>query len=310
MELSLTHVPRIDDLRAFIANAVRGPLEREDEESIARLYAQPAGDPGLVAWDSPVARVHADLPAMLCGGFAALLLQTLHPGAMAGVADHSNYRGDPYGRLRRTARFIAVTTYGNRHEALRATARVRAIHARVRGVRPDGVPYVADDPELLCWVHTTEAWSFLRAATVFGPAPLSPAERDRYFADAAVVAEQLGATTVPRTSAQAEAYLSSLRPGLCYGAQAREAVRFLLEGEREGRGEEAGVRFLFQLAITLLPVWAARLLELPAIDSLRRRALYAAARGLFPAVRWALGPHPLAAAQQLRQRVPPPETTL
>src|SRR4051794_16982269 len=103
----------VDAVRLRIADAARGPLERADPARVRDVYRLPAGDPGLVPWRSPVFAVHSDLPAMYCGGFAALLLQTLHPGAMAGVADHSGYRTDPYGRLRRTAQFIVVTSFGS-----------------------------------------------------------------------------------------------------------------------------------------------------------------------------------------------------
>ena len=299
--MALLPIAQVDAVRAYIADVVRGPLERPDDAYIHRVYGQPAGDPGLVSWCSPAQQVHADLPAMLCGGFAALLLQTLHPGAMAGVAEHSNYRGDPYGRLRRTASFIAVTTYGSTMEAMRSVARVRAIHKRVRGMRPDGLPYSADDPTLLRWVHTTEAWSFLRAMQEFGPEQLPVDSCDRYFADTAPIAERLGATDIPRSAAEAEAFLEGIRAELRYDAQAREAVHFLLEGPRRSRAETAGVRFLFQCAITLLPAWARELLELPALDAARLRALRATSRVTFPVVRWALGPHPPAQASRLRQ---------
>src|SRR5260370_32062273 len=100
---------------------------------------------------------------MMVGGIAGLLLQMLHPGVLAGVWDHSNFRADMHGRLRRTARFIALTTYGGQAEAEAAIARVRSLHDRVGGTLPNGTPYAANDPELLAWVHVTEATSFLHA---------------------------------------------------------------------------------------------------------------------------------------------------
>ena len=114
--------------------------------------------PHAVAW-----RVHGDVTSMMVGGIAGLLLQMLHPAVLAGVWDHSNFRADMHGRLRRTARFIALTTYGGREEAEAAIARVRRIHDRVGGTLPDGTPYAANDPALLAWVHVTEATSFLDA---------------------------------------------------------------------------------------------------------------------------------------------------
>jgi hypothetical protein len=99
---------------------------------------------------------------MLSGGLCALMLQTLHPRALAGVWDHSNFREDLVGRLRRTTAFVAGTTYAGRSEADRLIARVAAIHARVRGTLPDGRAYAADDPQLLTWVHATESYGFLQ----------------------------------------------------------------------------------------------------------------------------------------------------
>jgi uncharacterized protein (DUF2236 family) len=101
-------------------------------------YASGPGDPGLFGPDSPVWAVHGDLPSMLIGGFAALMTQTLHPLAMAGVAAHSNYRDDPTGRLRRTARFIAGTTFGSKPFAHELVREVTQVHDRVRGTAPDG----------------------------------------------------------------------------------------------------------------------------------------------------------------------------
>src|SRR5438874_2425453 len=116
----------------------------------------PRGDPGLFGPESMVWRVHADFTSMMIGGVASLLMQMLHPSALAGVWDHSNFRQDMRGRLRRTAQFIAGTSYGARGEAERLIARVRAIHDRVTGVLPDGTPYSANDPALLTWVHVAE----------------------------------------------------------------------------------------------------------------------------------------------------------
>ena len=304
--LRLRPVPRIDDVRAFIADAARSYFDREDGATLDRTYRSPIGDPGLIGWSSPVVRVHADLPAMMCGGLAALLLQTLHPGAMAGVSDHSSYRTDRYGRLRRTARFVAVTTFGNRAEAMRLAARVRSIHSRVRGTRPDGLPYSAEDPVLLRWVHTTEAWSFLRATQQYGARPLDARDCDRYFADMVPVSELLGATDLPRSLAEAEAFLEAIRPELRYGGQAREAVQFLVEGPRTSRAEAAGLALLLRCAITLLPEWARAMLGRPLPGPITQAAWSASARATFDVVRWALGPHPLAEAACRRQLGLPP----
>ena len=113
--------------------------------------------------------VHGDLAAMLIGGMSALLLQTLHPLAMAGVADHSSYQEDPFGRLRRTAHFVGTTTFGTDGQAEAAIAQVRRVHRRVKGIAPDGRPYSADDPDLVTFIHVAEVWSFLESSRRFGP---------------------------------------------------------------------------------------------------------------------------------------------
>ena len=110
---------------------------------------------------------------MFVGGIRALLVQSLHPLAMAGVAAHSGYKGDPWGRLQRTSTFLATTTFGTVEHAEELIERVRAIHERVRGTAPDGRPYAASDPHLLRWVHITEVDSFLAAYQRFGAEPLT-----------------------------------------------------------------------------------------------------------------------------------------
>src|ERR1035438_1762404 len=179
------------------------------------------------AEDRPIRRVHGD-SSMFVGGIRALLLQSLHPLAMAGVAGHSGYRGDPWGRLQRTSYFLAVTTFGLASDAQAATRRVRAIHERVTGTAPDGRPYAASDPRLLTWVHIAEADSFLRAYSRFGAQPLDQAGRDGYVADLARIAVELGVPDPPRTEAELADRIRQYRTELQGTAEARAAARFLL----------------------------------------------------------------------------------
>ncbi len=195
------------------------------ETERARIHDEPG--PRWFGPDRPIRRVHGD-SAMFVGGLRALLLQTLHPLAMAGVAEHSDYRSDPWGRLQRTSLFLAVTTYGSAADAERAVARVRGVHRRVRGTAPDGRPYHADDPHLLRWVHVAEVDSFLRCYQRYGAEPLSAAEADGYLADTARVAAELGVPDPPRNRAALAAQLDAFRPELRGTAQARDAARFLV----------------------------------------------------------------------------------
>ncbi len=149
----------LDDVRNLISRGFREMLAGDAEQTDVE-YDPDA--PRRFGPDSAMWAVHTDL-AMLVGGLRALLLQTLHPLALAGVTQHSSYRTDPLGRLQRTGAFLGATTFGTAEESDRAIATVRAIHTRVTGTTRDGRPYSALDPHLLAWVHCTEADSFLRA---------------------------------------------------------------------------------------------------------------------------------------------------
>ncbi|GAA4835175.1 oxygenase MpaB family protein [Kitasatospora terrestris] len=196
-----------------------GPAKRR------RIHGTPG--PRWFPPDAAIRAVHGDA-SMFVGGLAALLVQSLHPSAMAAVAAHSGYRSDPWGRLQRTSTFLAVTTFGTAADAQAAVDRVRAVHHRIRGTTAAGRPYRADDPHLLAWVHAAEAHSFLRAHEVYGAAPLDPAGYDAYVADMAVVAAALGVEDPPRDRAGLDAVLHSYRPELARTDEAREAARFLL----------------------------------------------------------------------------------
>ncbi|WP_375248944.1 oxygenase MpaB family protein [Sphingomonas sp.] len=248
--------------------------------------ARSPGDPGLIASDSPAWRVHGDFAAMMIGGIAALLLQMLHPRALAGVWDHSDFRRDRLGRLKRTAQFIAVTTFGGADAADRAIAKVRSIHDRVHGALPDGTPYDANDPELLTWIHVAEVDSFLRAYLRYRDASLSTVEQDRYFADVAIVAERLGARDVPRSRAEVAAYFARLRPHLRFDHRVREVADALL-APGEDAATAAGLSIAGAAAVDLLPDWAAAMHRRQP-NPLLRPAIRTGAGGLSRMVRWSL----------------------
>ncbi|MEU7328058.1 oxygenase MpaB family protein [Streptomyces parvus] len=222
-------------------------------------YAAPPGDPGLfgITPADPLWRVHGQATGMLTGGFAALMLQSLHPLAMAGVDQHSDFRADPVGRLNGTVRFITTTTFGSSPAAREVIGLVRRIHTRVRGTAPDGRPYRADDPDLLTWVHTAEVRSFLAGHQAYAPRGqrLTRAECDTYYRQAAPVAEELGARQVPRTASDVEGYLTRMRPGLRATPAALDSVRFLRAFGRTPQ-ERLAVRLLTNASTGLLPDWA------------------------------------------------------
>jgi uncharacterized protein (DUF2236 family) len=239
--------------------------------------------PRSVAW-----RVHGDVASMMVGGIASLLLQMLHPAVLAGVWDHSKFRTDMHGRLRRTARFISLTTYGGREEAEAMIARVRGIHHHVHGVLQDGRPYFANDPALLAWVHVTETTCFLDAWIRYSEPGMSAADQDRYFAEMAIVAEGLGAAPIPRTRAEARALITTMRPQMLCDARTREVARLVLSRRAENRMAEPLQALTMQAGVDLLPAWARRMhgLQNPLFG---RPLLRAGTLGVARTLRWAFG---------------------
>ena len=225
-----------DRLGAELFRRVAGPDGPKHRE---RIHGTPG--PRWFPADSPIARVHGDA-AMFIGGIRAVLLQTMHPAAMTAVAEHSGYRGDMWGRLARTSRFLAVTTFGTEDDAQQAVDIVRSIHDRVRGSMPDGTTYDASDPHLLLWVHVAEVESFLLAHQVYGKRPLDQAGRDEYVAQTAVVAGKLGVLDPPTTEAELTAAVEAFRPELAATEHAREAVSFLVWHPPLPLGRQARVR--------------------------------------------------------------------
>jgi uncharacterized protein (DUF2236 family) len=196
---------------------------------------------------------------MMVGGVAGLLLQMLHPAVLAGVWDHSNFRADMLGRLRRTARFIALTSYASREDAEAAIARVGAIHARIEGTLPDGTRYRADDPRLLAWVHVTETVSFLDGWLRYADPGMSLADRDLYFAEMAKLGEALGADPVPHSRNEALALIESMRPELRADGRTREVAGLVLGAPAHKPFAEPLHKLTMHAAVDLMPEWARRM---------------------------------------------------
>jgi uncharacterized protein (DUF2236 family) len=279
-------MPVTDFLRRRIGDAViervggprsRAPGERPRIAEADRWFAA----------DRPIRQVHNDC-AMFVGGMAALLLQSLHPLAMAAVADHSGYRSDPWGRLQRTSHFVAATTFGRKDYAMAAIANVRAVHEHVTGTAPDGRPYAASDPELLTWVHVAEAYAFLRAYEVYGERPLGQAARDGYVADMALIAAELGVPDPPRTEAEVLAAISRYRPELAGTPQAWEAARFLLREPPLPLVLRPVYAGLAAAAVALLPRWARRELKIPVLPLADAALARPAGHLVVTAIRWGI----------------------
>lgn len=252
-------------------------------------FREPAGDVGLFGPGSMAWRVHSHPGGMLTGGFGALMLQSLHPLAMAGVAEYSDYREDPLGRLSKTARYVTMTSFGPKHEAEAAIAKVRRAHSHIHGTAPDGRSYRADDPDLLTWVHTAEVSCFLAGYQAFSGNPLTSEECDLYFAEVAVLAERLGARDVPRSVAEVASYMARMRPRLAATPAALEAVGFLRGFGRDPL-ERLVTRLLMNGGIALLPGWARAQLDIRRPGAVRVLLDRPAARLLGDFMIWACGP--------------------
>ncbi|WP_328435672.1 oxygenase MpaB family protein [Streptomyces sp. NBC_00425] len=245
--------------------------------------------PRWFAPERPIRIVHGDA-SMFIGGLSALLLQSLHPLAMAAVAGHSGYRGDPWGRLQRTSTFLAVTTYGTASDAQRAVDHVRGIHQRIHGTTSDGVPYHAADPHLLGWVHAAETDSFLRAHERYGADPLDAAGYDAYVANTARVAEALGVSDPPRDRRALSERLAAYRPELTATPEARAAARFLLFQPPLPLAVRPLYGGLAANAVALLPDWARGMLWLPRVPVVEQFAVQPAGQILTRTIRWVMTP--------------------
>ena len=271
----------VEALRLRIVTHMRGVFN--DVESGQQPV--PPSDEALFERDTPIRMVHADIVSMMVGGIRSLLLQMLHPHALQGVLDHSNFREDMHGRLRRTARFIAVTTFGHRDNAMTAIERVNTIHAKVSGTLPDGSPYSARDPRVLAWVHVVEAQSFLAAYLRHVRPDMPGHEQDEYFRQFAIVARALRADPVPENRNQAEDIFRELREGLHSSPQAREVAQLVLT--QRPKGTPPGLQALLGAeAVELLPPFARSMLGLvrPGLGALPARA---ATWGMGKTLRWA-----------------------
>ncbi|MET7759578.1 oxygenase MpaB family protein [Streptomyces sp. NPDC005389] len=265
---------------------VAGPAGAQNR---ARIHGAPG--PRWFGPERPIRTVHGDA-SMFIGGLSALLLQSLHPRAMAAVAGHSGFRSDPWGRLQRTSTFLAFTTYGTAEDAQRAVDHVREVHERIRGATPAGEPYHAADPHLLCWVHVAEVDSFLRAHQRFGAEPLDGAGCDAYIADAARVAHALGVPDPPRDRTALAARLAAYRPELRATSQARDAARFVLHEPPLPWAARGPYAVLASNAVRLLPPWARTLLDLHPAPYLPEDLVRLSGRALTGTIRWAMAALP------------------
>jgi uncharacterized protein (DUF2236 family) len=239
-------------------------------------------DTGLFGPESVAWRIHAD-PCSLVGGLRALIIQALNPLAMAAVEQHSDFRSDPWGRLRRTSEYVTTTIFGDSPSAQAAGARIRAIHRRVSGIDSvTGQPYRADDPELLLWVHAVEVHSFYYAYRCFG-GRLTSADADRYVREMVASAELVGLHTedMPQSLEELRGYLRSYRK-LCVTPAARDGLKLVLSPPAPLAGRVAWA-IPAAATISILPRRVRDLYGLPwapLADPALRLAIYSLCRAL------------------------------
>jgi uncharacterized protein (DUF2236 family) len=274
--------------RVSVARAVRERISGDFEAQHAEIWRD--GERWFTEQDA-IWRVHGDTSVFIAA-IRALLLQSLHPVAMQAVAEHAGFEADFWGRLQRTTRYIALTTYGTVRDAERAIAAVRAVHRRVTGTTPDGRPYSADDPHLLMWIHVAEVDSFLSAYRAFGAEKLTAAEADEYIGQAGSIAARLGVIEPPLSVMELTDVMESYRPELSGSGHARRASNLLLVQPPFAGLARAGYHMLAAGAVSTLPAWARVELRLPTLPVTERVVMRPLARSAMRALRWALEPPP------------------
>ena len=222
--------------------------------SSLEAFKSPLGDPGLFGPQSVVWKVHANFSAMMVGGLSSLMIQALHPRALAAVWDHSNFREQLKARLGRTALFVASTTYGSVAMATQSIERVNAIHAKIEGFDLQGQPYKANEPDLLRWVHLIETVSFLNAYQHLALRPLSMADCNRYVIEMNTVGEMLGAINLPNTLPDLLQAIEQYAPVLTFDQRTRETLQSI-ENYSVGFAEKPFFGLILKSSFDIMPHW-------------------------------------------------------
>ena len=235
-------------------------------------FLTPLGDRGLFGPESIAWKVHADFISMMIGGISSLILQALHPQALAGVWDHSSFREDLKGRLGRTAFFIAATTYGSTEMADKIIDKVNHIHTRIRGIDELGNPYSATDPHLLAWVHLTETHSFMQAFEDYRKEKLSPQEKDQYFYEMKSLGERMGAKELPSTYGLTNESIKGYISELYFGDRAK-SILDLLENFPSKLAAKPFIKLISRAGYLNLPDWVYPFINRPTPSLLERLAV-------------------------------------
>ena len=235
-------------------------------------FLTPSGDRGLFGPESIAWKVHADFISMMIGGISSLIMQALHPQALAGVWDHSSFREDLKGRLGRTAFFIAATTYGSTEMADKVIERVNQIHAKISGIDEFGKPYSATDPHLLAWVHLTETYSFMQAFEDYRKEQLSPQDKDQYFKEMTSLGARMGAHNLPSTYSKTDSAIQNYIPELYFGERAK-SILDLLENFPSKLAAKPFIKLITRAGYLNLPDWVYPFIDRPTPSFFERLAV-------------------------------------
>ena len=287
--------------KVLIGNKLR---QLTGSKSSIDVFAQPSGDAGLFGPDAMSWRVHAHFAAMMVGGLSSLMVQALHPRALAAVWAHYDFRTNLKDRLGATAYFVAATTYGSEAVAMAAIRRVNAIHANVRGVDLDGRPYVANEPELIRWVHLVEVTSFLEAYQRLSCQPLTTSQADQYVAEMARIGHLLGAVDLPQTLPTTQSALNEMRPQLAYNERTQRIIQTIRAYPAQ-QWDQPYISLMLRCAQHLLPDWALQMLDEPKACALDQQLTQTALQIASVPIQWALDQEGVAAVSRKRVRPSP-----
>lgn len=269
--------------------------------SSLEAFKTPLGDPGLFGPQSVVWKVHADFSAMMVGGLSSLMIQALHPRALAAVWDHSNFREQLKARLGRTALFVASTTYGGVELASKSIERVNAIHAKIEGLDQQGKPYKANEPDLLRWVHLIETVSFLNAYQHLTLRPLSASDCNRYVVEMNKVGEMLGATHLPTTLQDLQHAIAQYESELIFDNRTRETIQSI-ENYSVGWTEKPFFALILKSSFDIVPHWLLQKLQRTPDACLQINARKLALQLASQPVQWMLDEQGVSAVAKARMR--------
>lgn len=235
-------------------------------------FLTPKGDIGLFGPESIAWKIHADFISMMIGGISSLILQALHPQALAGVWDHSSFREDLKGRLGRTAFFIAATTYGSTEMANNIIQKVNHIHTKITGIDEFGKAYSATDPHLLAWVHLTETHSFMSSFENYRKEKITLNEKNQYFLEMKSLGEKMGAIHLPSSYASNEIAIKTYLPELYFGSRAQSIIH-LLENFPSELLAKPFIKLIVRAGFLNLPQWVYPMIKKPIPSHFERLAI-------------------------------------